>query len=89
VKGRLAAEHRELENVLHEAVLIGRGPVLLLRDLPHALQGREAVLAPVATGTLEAIRHNRQALERNLIQRVRERHAYRRCGAARELVPAG
>jgi transcriptional regulator with PAS, ATPase and Fis domain len=76
---------RELENAVQEAVLISRGPLLLLQDLPAVLQGEGVTANAFTPGALDAIKHNRETSERDLIQRVLASHAYRRSRAAREL----
>jgi DNA-binding NtrC family response regulator len=77
---------RQLENVLQHAVLISTGPELLLQHLPEQLQ--EHVTAVNGNGhgpgqmTGDSLRHNRQLIERNVIQRALVNSGYSRARAA-------
>ncbi|HZU39136.1 MAG TPA: sigma 54-interacting transcriptional regulator [Gemmataceae bacterium] len=59
---------RQLENVVQQAVLVSSGPMLLPSFLPHAIQ------RPAGNGcgneTTNSLVHNRQDVERTLIQRA-------------------
>jgi DNA-binding NtrC family response regulator len=77
---------RQLENSVQQAVLVSSGPHLLLEHLPH--QVREylppfrAAAAPERHGSLS---HNREQIERDVIQRVLSNNGYSRTQAASAL----
>lgn len=86
---------RQLENAVQHAVLISRGPELLLSHLPQAMQDH-AQLAQTsgprggATGNgnghgVESLHHQRDQTERNVIQRALISHGYSRSRAAESL----
>lgn len=76
---------RQLENVLQHAVLVSSGPVLLPEHLPAALQeqlqeGQEDDGVP-----RESLHHQRDVIERNVIQRALISNGYSRTRAADSL----
>jgi DNA-binding NtrC family response regulator len=76
---------RELENAVQHAVLVSQGPLLLAKHLPESIQGQivQSVNPPqIATETLV---HNREVVERTVIQRALANHGYSRARAATEL----
>jgi two-component system, NtrC family, response regulator HydG len=75
---------RQLENVVQQAVLVSAGPELLLEHLPPQVRDyRPDGRAPAAPpGSLS---HNRELLERNVIQRALAHHGYSRSRAAHAL----
>jgi DNA-binding NtrC family response regulator len=73
---------RQLENVLQEAVLVCRGPELLLTHLPRPVQEYVASGGPVPDNSLT---HHRPATEGTLIQQALVRAGYKRARAARNL----
>jgi DNA-binding NtrC family response regulator len=77
---------RQLENFVQQAVLVSGGPELLFEHLPQQVRdyrpaGREA--APAAPP--ESLVHNREQLERNVIQRALANNGYSRARAASAL----
>ena len=77
---------RQLENFIQQAVLVSSGPELLFDHLPQQVReyrpaGREVV--PVAPP--DSLVHNREQLERNVIQRALASHGYSRSRAATAL----
>jgi DNA-binding NtrC family response regulator len=87
---------RELENAVQQAVLVSSGPALLLQHLPPAVRdhsGAEAKTTSVSGGSgrsggLEAtdsLLHNRELLERSVIQRALANNGYSRARAAHAL----
>jgi DNA-binding NtrC family response regulator len=77
---------RQLENFIQQAVLISSGPELLFDHLPQQVRdyrpmGRE--LVPAAPP--DSLVHNREQLERNVIQRALANNGYSRARAASAL----
>jgi two-component system response regulator HydG len=77
---------RQLENFVQQAVLVSTGSELLVRHLPQQVRdyrpaGREVV--PVAPPG--SLLHNREMLERNVIQRALTNNGYSRSRAASAL----
>jgi DNA-binding NtrC family response regulator len=79
---------RQLENVIQQAVLVSSGPELLISHLPQTLQdhftrvqtqGQETGMNPPAPDTLH---HQRDLIERNVIQRTLMANGYSRARAA-------
>src|SRR5262245_28279456 len=76
---------RQLENVVQHAVLVSTGPELLLQHIPQPLQDHAALVAaqggegPVLGDSLQ---HQRDLIERNVIQRALVAHGYSRSRAA-------
>jgi transcriptional regulator with PAS, ATPase and Fis domain len=73
---------RQLENVVQHAVLVSSGPELLLRHLPQPIQDHAAGSNGNAPLTPDSLLHNRQVIERNVIQRVLISSGYSRARAA-------
>ncbi len=75
---------RQLENVVQHAVLVSSGPELLLEHLPQPVQDH-AVEMPV-NGTRsqppDSLHHQRELIERNVIQRALINNGYSRVRAA-------
>jgi DNA-binding NtrC family response regulator len=69
---------RELEHAVHRAVLLGRGAVIDVGDLPPAI-------APAGATTAGALKQALALPERRLILEALERHGWRRDAAARHL----
>jgi transcriptional regulator with PAS, ATPase and Fis domain len=74
---------RQLENVIQHAVLMSSGPEVLLQHLPPQIQEHAQLLGGNG-GSLAAddLQHNRQLIERNVIQRVLVNCGYSRARAA-------
>jgi two-component system response regulator HydG len=77
---------RQLENFVQQAVLLSSGPELLFDHLPQQVRdyrplGRECV--PAAPP--DSLVHNREQLERNVIQRALANNGYSRARAASAL----
>ncbi len=77
---------RQLENAVQQAVLVSSGHELLLDHLPQPI--RDYSPPPVnGNGHVvgESLVHNREALERNVIQKALASHGYSRARAAHSL----
>lgn len=76
---------RQLENVIHQAVLTSRGPELLWRHLPKLIQqnGRASYVRNGVRN--ESLAHNREDVECGTIRRVLLNYGYNRSRAARAL----
>ncbi|MCI0457185.1 MAG: sigma-54 dependent transcriptional regulator [Gemmataceae bacterium] len=75
---------RQLENVVQHAVLVSRGPELLLGHLPPALQEfSTGSVMPRCLG--ESLSHQIDLTERTAIQRALQNHNNSRCRAAAAL----
>jgi DNA-binding NtrC family response regulator len=77
---------RQLENFVQQAVLLSSGPELLLEHLPQQVRDNRA--SHRATGVAvhtDTLVHNREMLERNVIQRILEKNGYSRARAATAL----
>jgi DNA-binding NtrC family response regulator len=77
---------RQLENYVQQAVLVSSGPELLFEHLPQQVRdyrpmGRETIPASMP----ESLVHNREQLERNVIQRALANNGYSRARAANAL----
>jgi len=78
---------RQLENVIQHAVLISSGPELLLQHLPQPVQEHAAVTANGnghSAGSV-SLHHQRDVIERNVIQRALVNNGYSRARAAEML----
>jgi two-component system, NtrC family, response regulator HydG len=79
---------RQLENVLQHAVLVSAGPELLLQHLPEPVQDHAAAANRLGnhegngSGFGESLHHQRDVIERNVIQRALANHGYSRARAA-------
>jgi two-component system response regulator HydG len=77
---------RQLENFVQQAVLLSSGPELLLDHLPQQVRDNRATHQMVAvSGSADTLVHNREMLERNVIQRILEKNGYSRARAATAL----
>src|SRR5262249_52657378 len=75
---------RQLENVVQQAVLLSSGPVLRRDHLPQPL--RDYVPPAHGNGPVsDSLLHNRELLERNVIQRALSNNGYSRARAANAL----
>jgi DNA-binding NtrC family response regulator len=79
---------RQLENVLQHAVLVGTGPELLPEHLPQPVQDHAASTHHLGNGEAhlaglgDTLHHQRDLIERNVIQRALANHGYSRARAA-------
>jgi DNA-binding NtrC family response regulator len=76
---------RQLENVIQHAVLLSSGPQLMLHHLPPAIQEQalpQSEAGPIAS---ESLHHQRDVIERNVIQRALMTNGYSRTRAADSL----
>jgi transcriptional regulator with PAS, ATPase and Fis domain len=77
---------RQLENFLQQAVLVSSGAELLFEHLPQQVRDfRPAVKEPANGQPHDTLIHNREALERNVIQRALAKNGYSRARAASAL----
>jgi DNA-binding NtrC family response regulator len=76
---------RQLENVLQQAVLLSRGPELLVNDLPEAVRHGFNEASPPSPPEGRTLTHSRDSLERKLIQKTLKECGYRRGEAAKVL----
>lgn len=73
---------RQLENVMQHAVLVSSGPMLLPSHLPPVVQ--DQVSASTGSGPIDSdsLHHQRDLIERNVIQRALVSNGYSRTRAA-------
>jgi DNA-binding NtrC family response regulator len=77
---------RQMENVLQQAVLVSSGPELLWEYLPQQVRDhRPAGVVAVPVAPPDSLIHNREQLERNVIQRALANNGYSRARAANAL----
>jgi DNA-binding NtrC family response regulator len=77
---------RQLENVMQHAVLVSAGSELLSHHLPQPVQDHAALANAngngLAASGVDTLHHQRDAIERNVIQRALANHGYSRARAA-------
>jgi DNA-binding NtrC family response regulator len=73
---------RQLENVIQHAVLVSSGPELQLAHLPQQIQEHAALAGGNGQSAADSLLHNRELIERNVIQRVLVSSGYSRARAA-------
>jgi transcriptional regulator with PAS, ATPase and Fis domain len=73
---------RQLENVIQHAVLVSTGPQLLLQHLPQQIQEHAALSNGNGQTPADSLLHNRELIERNVIQRVLVNSGFSRARAA-------
>jgi DNA-binding NtrC family response regulator len=73
---------RQLENVLQHAVLVSAGPDLLLQHLPPSLQDQALPPMQADVNGFDTLHHQRDLIERNVIQRALMANGYSRTRAA-------
>ena len=78
---------RQLENVVQQAVLVSTGPELLLQHLPQPVQEHAARAAHNNGHAAPSVslHHQRDVIERNVIQRALANNGYSRARAAQML----
>jgi DNA-binding NtrC family response regulator len=76
---------RQLENVVQQAVLVSSGRQLLLQHLPQPIQEHLSLRNRGAPIVGETLAHNRETLERTVIQRALVNCGYSRARAAHAL----
>jgi DNA-binding NtrC family response regulator len=81
---------RQLENAVQHAVLVSNGPELLLAHLPQTIQEHAVQLDQEANGNghtngIDSLHHQRDLIERNVIQRALVNNGYSRARAAESL----
>jgi transcriptional regulator with PAS, ATPase and Fis domain len=77
---------RQLENFIQQAVLVSSGPELRLEHLPQQVRDyRPAGWEALPRAHHDTLEHNREVVERNVIQRALASHGYSRANAARAL----
>ncbi|MFL5243381.1 MAG: sigma 54-interacting transcriptional regulator [Gemmataceae bacterium] len=76
---------RQLENAVQQAVLVSTGPELLLQHLPQPIREYMPATNGESTPRGESLLHNREVLERNVIQRALANNANSRARAANAL----
>lgn len=77
---------RELDNVMHQAVLLSRSELLLAQNLPDEVRERRPAAAkPPAPPSARPLRSECEAAERNLMRRVLADHGQSRTRAAKQL----
>jgi DNA-binding NtrC family response regulator len=76
---------RQLENVIQQAVLVSTGPELLLSHLPQPVQEYATLNNANGTNGGDSLLHNREVLERAVIQRALVNSGYSRARAANAL----
>ena len=77
---------RQLENVMQHSVLVSTGAEVLLQHLPQPVQDHAAAASQPANGNGNGheatLHHQRDVIERNVIQRTLANHGYSRARAA-------
>jgi transcriptional regulator with PAS, ATPase and Fis domain len=78
---------RQLENIVQHAVLVSTGPELLIHHLPQPVQDHAALVNAQSNGdgspvSVDTLHHQRDVIERNVIQRALANHGYSRARAA-------
>jgi DNA-binding NtrC family response regulator len=77
---------RQLENSIQQAVLLSSGPELLFEHLPEQVRDYQPPAPPLpSSGQPGSLSHNRELLERNVIQRALANNGYSRSRAASAL----
>jgi DNA-binding NtrC family response regulator len=76
---------RQLENVLQHAVLVSSGPELLVEHLPATVQAAALPCISPEDSSNESLHHQRDMIERNVIQRALMSNGYSRTRAADSL----
>jgi two-component system response regulator HydG len=73
---------RQLENAIQQAVLLSSGPELLLQHLPQEIQDYAAAVQALGQKKGTSLAHQRDLIERNLIQRALLLNGYNRTRTA-------
>lgn len=73
---------RQLENVMQHAVLVSSGPNLLPNHLPPVVQDQVSASVGVSAVDSDSLHHQRDLIERNVIQRALVTNGYSRTRAA-------
>jgi DNA-binding NtrC family response regulator len=68
---------RELQNVIERGVLLGKGPVITVADLPAEVRGTGAVIMSTAAGT-KTLKEALEGPERQIIREVLESNGWNR-----------
>jgi DNA-binding NtrC family response regulator len=77
---------RQLENFIQQGVLVSSGPELLFEHLPQQVREHRPAASPAAPPQqYDTLSHNREQLERNVIQRALANNGYSRARAASAL----
>jgi transcriptional regulator with PAS, ATPase and Fis domain len=76
---------RQLENVVQQAVLMSSGPMLLPEHLPQPVRDYLPPTSANGRHGIDSLSHNRELLERNVIQRALANNNYSRARAAAAL----
>jgi DNA-binding NtrC family response regulator len=76
---------RQLENVLQHAVLVSSGPELLVEHLPATIQAAALPSITPEENANESLHHQRDLIERNVIQRALMTNGFSRTRAADSL----
>jgi DNA-binding NtrC family response regulator len=75
---------RELQNVVERAVLLGKGPVITMADLPNEVRGTGAVIMTGAAGQ-KTLKEALEGPERQIIREVLEANGWNRNATADQL----
>jgi transcriptional regulator with PAS, ATPase and Fis domain len=77
---------RQMENFVQQAVLVSSGPELLFDHLPQQVRAyRPTMFAVVSRNQTDSLSHNREQVERNIIQRTLVNNGYSRVHTATAL----
>jgi transcriptional regulator with PAS, ATPase and Fis domain len=78
---------RQLENFIQQSVLVSNGSELMLEHLPQQIREYRPARVPVLTRSAngESLSHNREQVERNVIQRTLANNGYSRVHTANAL----
>jgi DNA-binding NtrC family response regulator len=75
---------RELQNVIERAVLLGKGPIITVADLPTEVRGTGAVIMSSASGQ-RTLKEALEGPERQIIREVLESNGWNRNATADQL----
>ncbi len=75
---------RELQNVIERAVLLGKGPIITVADLPTEVRGTGAVIMSSAAGQ-KTLKEALEGPERQIIREVLESNGWNRNATADQL----
>jgi DNA-binding NtrC family response regulator len=76
---------RQLENCVQQAVLVSAGAELLFEHLPQPVRDYQPIGGVTSSRQPDSLMHNREVLERNVIQRALANNGYSRSRAASAL----
>src|SRR5690242_16530069 len=76
---------RQMENFIQQAVLVSSGSELLLEHLPQQVRDHRPIRFAATCAASDSLSHNREQVERNVIQRTLVNHGWSRVHTANAL----